>query len=671
MLPKQVTEGKFNAAVFSGLLKKLEGNRSAAYLLVSDGLSEKCLYFSVGAIRLSSMGRRRAATLEQLLRASEKLPPDAIAKADEKRRAGMDRPIEDLLSDAGYDDVVRECSTRIVRDELLDLLVWEGATYEYCEANPPPKIFDPRLGAVKLSTGVSKLLKEAEEAVPRIQKLFGKVGSTRARLLRGATAAYGSPAGADPRAAAAILEIAGERGAPVDEVFLGARRRGIDAVAAAAALEQLVDARALECARGSLRLSPQQEIEQAKREISEIEAALDLMINEIVARQRLAQRYQAIGDERNAASNLRKVGEELALRNRAEEAIDAFRQVLKLVPTDFGARERIVQLFEKLKRIPEAISEGLELAHAYGKVGLLNRARNVFRHLIAMNPLRVDIRRELIELLIRLKDTQQAVTEFEELAEILADQGEDAQLLAVWQQILKLDPTHVRARERVQSVARRSWAHVLPYAALAAGFLLLAGGAAYVAVAYAALRDYNRMRELAFLRADQDDFAGAYQAIEDYVKQHDWGRERVELLRRELRELEVERRLRRAAETYARARALEGAGRVLEARSLYRELLASGRGTEWEARAHERIKAIAIEEEAANRLAESVQKLYQDRRDREAYERARELVRRYGWSPAALECQAPLEVRTVPPGAAIEVETMPLMAPIARLVGCV
>lgn len=656
--PKIVLEGKFTASAFAGLLKKLEGNRSAAYVLVSDGLSEKCLYFSVGAIRLSSMGRRRARTLEQLLTTHPKIDPAAIERARQRGKE-LGEPLEEALANMDYVDVIRECSTAIVRDEVLDLLVWDGAFYEYCEANPPPKIFDPRLEAVKLSFGVAKLIKEAEEGVARITKASAKFGAGRARLAKGAQAAYGLPGAVDAKVGEAILAAFGDSPsgtAFVDDIFLACRRRGFDVIQTAAALEVLVDARVLEQPKSqSVRISPEEEIERARKEAAEIEAALDLLINELVARQRLAQKYQAIGDERRAILNLKKVGEELALRNRAEEAIETFRQVLKVVPTDFPARERIVQLYERMKKIPEAIGEGLELARAYGKFGLVNRAKNVFRHLVALNPMQVDIRRELIELLVRMKDNQEAVAEYEQMAEIFRQQQDEQQLLAVYQQILKLDPNHAAAMARTRSIARRSAAFILPYAGLAAGFLILAAAVLYVAAAYRSVRDYNEARRLAFERADREDFAGARAAVDEFVKRHERSRDRVAQLRADIDEFERERRRARAEDEYGRARELEAAKRVGEAVPIYRSLLVTGKGTEWEGKAQERLQALEKEIGEAERLAIAVQRLYHDKKDREAFERARELIRRYGWTQVAQNCDVPLEIVTVPPGATISV----------------
>jgi outer membrane protein assembly factor BamB len=654
-MAKVVTEGKLTPSALSGLLKKLEGNRSAAYLLVSDGLSEKCLYFSVGAIRLSSVGRRRVRTLDQMLTTNPKIAPPVLERAQQRVRE-VGETLEDALSNMDYGEVVRECSSAIVRDELLDLIVWEGAYYEYCEANPPPKIFDPRLQAVKLSFGVARVLKEAEEGLAKYARLSPKLASGRARLIRGTQAVYGVPAGVDARVGQAILDLVGENGAAAEDLFLELRRRGFDAIQVTGALDGLLEARALEAPKSqSARVSPEEEAALAKREALEIEAALDYLINELVARQRLAAKYQQLGDRRRAVFNLKRVGEELAARNRSEEAVETFRSVLKLAPTDFATRERILQLYERLKRIPEAVAEGLELARQFGKFGLFNRAKNAFRHVLRLDPARIDVRRELIELLVKLKDDREAVEEYEQLAQILAEEKEDAQLLAVWQQILKLDPKHQAARARILAVARRHWAFLVPYAAVAAGFVLLAAVSAYVISEYRVVRDFNEAAGLALARAADADFAGAREAIDAFVARHAFRQGRAAALRAEVAAMEADWRVQTAADTYGRARALEAAKSVMEARRLYEGLLSSARGTDWEKKAQERLREIDLAADEAERLAASIRRLYHDGKDREAYDAARELIRRYGWSSAAANCDVPLLIESVPAGATIAI----------------
>ena len=51
--------GPLNPRSYAELLKKVTGSRTVAYLLVSDGKSEKCVFLPAGGLRLSSVGVRR------------------------------------------------------------------------------------------------------------------------------------------------------------------------------------------------------------------------------------------------------------------------------------------------------------------------------------------------------------------------------------------------------------------------------------------------------------------------------------------------------------------------------------------------------------------------------------------------------------------------------------
>lgn len=655
-MAKALVEGKLTPHALTGLLKKLEGNRNAAYLLVSDGLSEKCLYFSVGAIRLTSWGRRRVRLLDDMLAVHPKVEAPTLERA-RKRGEDVGETLEDALGNMDYGEVVRDCSTALVRDELLDLIVWDGAVYEYCESNPPPKIFDPRLQAVKLSFGVGKVLKEAEEGIQLFTRAQARFGTGKSRLVRGSAFAYSAPEEVDPRIAQAILAGVGEQGASVDEIFLACRKIGIDVLAATAALETLVEKRVLEQSKSqSSRISKEDELADARREATEIEAALEFLINELAARQRLAGKYELMGEEKKAVHNLKRVGEELATRNRNDEAIGTFRQVLKLAPNDFGTRERIMHIYERLKRIPEAFAEGRDLAQRFKKFGLMNRAKLVFRHLLRLDPGQVETRRELIDLLIKLRENQEAVGEYEELADLMRERQEDDQVLAIYQQILKLDPNHQKARASLRSVERRQWAFVVPYAAVAAGFLILFGVSAYVISEYRIVSDFTKARKIAFDKALAADFAGAREAVEDFVARHEGRRDRVSALREEIVAIEKEHRQRVAAEEYARARALEAGKRGMDARATYQALIATGKGTEWEAKAQDRIRAIDIDIDEGERIGNAVRRLFQEKKDREAYDKARELIHRFSWTPAASVCRVPLAIETVPPGAAVSID---------------
>ena len=129
-------------------------------------------------------------------------------------------------------------------------------------------------------------------------------------------------------------------------------------------------------------------------------------------------------------------------------------------------REKIAYLYEKMRKVPEAIGEGLDLANLYKKFGLFNRAKNIFRRVINLEPANIDHRRQLIELLVRLKDKQEAVVEYENLAEIFHQKQQEEELLAVYQNILALDPSHGAAKQKTKAIIQRRPGFWIPYAAV-------------------------------------------------------------------------------------------------------------------------------------------------------------------------------------------------------------
>ncbi|GIW72334.1 MAG: hypothetical protein KatS3mg102_1876 [Planctomycetota bacterium] len=671
--------GRLTPAVLARLLERIADSRTASYLLVADGRSEKCFFFPVGAVRASSVGARRVRELDEMLRRHPSLDPQEIERVLERHRQGRGPSLEEYLVDRGLHRVIHECSLAIVRDELIDLIVWEDAQYEFREGNPPPKLFDPRLRAIKLSTGVKLLLQEVQQKIARWQSLAGRFGAVRRlRVQRGnelQLALHGLASGPAGEAAApggataelpvarhlaqALLQAAGrEGGCSFDEAVLVCRRLGLDAIEAAEALAALQDARLL--AIGALTGSSarlQAELKgQLRQEIEEIERALDLMIDGLVARLRLAECYEELGERERAAEHYRHAGEELARRNRAEEALGVLRKVLAIKPLDFGVRERIVGLLQRLRRVPDAVKEGMELARQYARFRLFNRAGNVLRRLVGMVPRDLELRRRLIDLLVRAQQTREAVAEYEQLALLYEELQEDQAALACYQQMLALEPEHPGARARMQQAVRRSKAYLLPYAALAAGYVLLVLGTLLVLDRYRDVRAFRQARAEAFRLAQGRDFAGARRVLAAVALQHDVPRERLEAVRAEIEQLEAYDREDRAASLFREGRDHERRRDHGEARSRYARLCAEFAGSAWAERARERLDALERAEQEASRLAREVRLLELDGHLEQAFQKARELLARHPGTEAARRAEIPLEIRSLPPGALIRVD---------------
>ena len=67
--------GEWSPDAFVKVLDKLEARPPVAFVLISDGLSEKCVFFPAGGLRLTSVGLRRGKALHDELRAHPSYEP--------------------------------------------------------------------------------------------------------------------------------------------------------------------------------------------------------------------------------------------------------------------------------------------------------------------------------------------------------------------------------------------------------------------------------------------------------------------------------------------------------------------------------------------------------------------------------------------------------------------
>ncbi|RME75347.1 MAG: PEGA domain-containing protein, partial [Planctomycetota bacterium] len=656
--------GRWTVAAFLTVARRIEQSRTASYLLVSDGRSEKCFFFPVGAVRAASVGRRRGHELQQALERHPGLDAKAvralIASYDSDAGSGPWRRLSDLPAQANQ--ILHECSRAIVRDELLDLLVWEGAQYEFREGNPPPKIFDPRVKAVKLSTGVALLLQEAQKKAVRWKELAPRFGHLpRARVLPGnpLQRALATPTNDTAcRSADAILEAVGEEGARFDDVVLAGRRVGVDAIEVVETIVCLAE-------QGVVRIQPgsagsgrgeKRDREAIEQEIAEIECALEFMIDALVARLRLADCYEAIGEKNKAAQQLRIAGEQLQQRGRSDEALGVLRRVLAIKPHDFGVREKIVSILHGMRRFGEAVREGLELANHYQRYRLFHRAAGVLKRLVGWAPRDVELRRRLIDLLVRTDRTREAVAEYARLAELYAELEDEEAALACYQQMLALEPTHRDARSRIERFARRSKAFVAPYVGVAAGYLLLFVGGFFLFERYREVRAFRLARAEAIRLAEGNDFNGARRVLSEVAVRYDVPRDKLRTVRSEVDRLERYFHEAKAYELVRRARKFEENNDARAARQLYARVLSRYGESRFAPTARQRLAVLERNEDEARRLAHQASLLRRDHKSAEEFERVRELVRRYPATEVAHTIELPIALYSEPSGALLYVD---------------
>ncbi len=664
--PVLVERGPLRLDGYAALLERMAGARQVAYLLVSDGLAEKCVFFAAGGLRLSSVGARRGRTLVEAVCADPAVSPAQAARirtaAEATRRASAAdeeaasaSALERVLGEDALRSIAHARSRELVRDELIDVLGWEDATYELQESNPPPRLFSGELEATKLSLGVKDLLLEVAALAPEWRKLAARLGPpARARVGPGpALAAGGRP---EPGLATVLVEAARGEDATVADALLAARRAGHDALAAGNALDALARLGLLALDPRPPAPSPEERRRRARRERDELERALALMIDALEARRRMARDHEELGERGQAIECWRRVGEELAARGRQEEGIEAYRAVVKLAPEAYFARERIAGLFEQLKRAPEAVAEWLDLSRLFARLHLLNRAQQGLQRAVALQPQDADNRRRLIEVLLGLGKKEQAARELRALAQLYEGREDEEQALACWQEVAQLEPGDAQLEARLLRATRRGAAYLAPFGLALALLVALVAVGGFVKLRHDAILAFEAARAAALEHAQAERWAPALDALATYELRHDWGLDRVARLRAAVERLRDDAGRGRLAA----ARRHEDAAEMEPARAGYRALEVAFAGTAWAEQATARLRALAALEGEARDGAEEVARLRREGQLRLAFERARELGRRLPWAEAVAELEAPLAVSSAPSGASLALDGAPL-----------
>src|SRR5690606_15134544 len=111
----------------------------------------------------------------------------------------------------------------------------------------------------------------------------------------------------------------------------------------------------------------------------------------------------------------------------------------------------------------------------------------------------VDLRRYLIDLLLKLGRSREAVQQYQELAALCEATGHPDEALVCYQQVVALQPENAWAAERLQTAirARRGVRHFLPGALVALGFVVVLAAAYLVYGRYRAIEAFRAAREAA------------------------------------------------------------------------------------------------------------------------------------------------------------------------------
>lgn len=147
-------------------------------------------------------------------------------------------------------------------------------------------------------------------------------------------------------------------------------------------------------------------------------AALKIKPEESSLILRLGDLYEQSGRKSEAIQKYLELAELYIKQNQAENNIHIYKKILSLDDTMKPVRQKLARLFEKKKKIDDAIFHYLHLGRQYEEENERNQALVVYQHIKAVFPEVEENRSRMVELFLSSNRIDQAKRELEELADL-------------------------------------------------------------------------------------------------------------------------------------------------------------------------------------------------------------------------------------------------------------
>ena len=136
-------------------------------------------------------------------------------------------------------------------------------------------------------------------------------------------------------------------------------------------------------------------------------------------------------------------------QGRFDRAIREYEKLLTVDPKDMRVRLRIAELFARRKQSPEAIRIYREVAEGYTRQGFFLKAVTVYKNILRLNPSLMEVNRSLAELYEKMGLSEDAVHQFEILANSFEQKSQFEESLKIREKLAELAPNDVGGRIRL------------------------------------------------------------------------------------------------------------------------------------------------------------------------------------------------------------------------------
>ncbi|MEN6627183.1 MAG: tetratricopeptide repeat protein [Candidatus Sumerlaeia bacterium] len=194
------------------------------------------------------------------------------------------------------------------------------------------------------------------------------------------------------------------------------------------------------------------EMEEWEPALATLQSMIELAPSRPGPRRKLVDLLRRMNRGEAVIDHLRRLVELHVSAGRHQEAIECLRELMVERPEDTRARIRYIDLYTQLGDEAELAGDYLELARIFARKGALIEATQIYEKLIAIHPTLLVAREELIQFLFAQGQVHRAIDETRQLAEMLEQSGQAAELGKALERALNYAPDDLDLRRRLAGV---------------------------------------------------------------------------------------------------------------------------------------------------------------------------------------------------------------------------
>ena len=433
-----------NIIDFSSIFQSISAQRRTGTLRVVGPDDEKLIYFNRGNVELV-LAKQRKFLLGEALVKYGKLDRERLEEALSKQRKSG-KELGKVLVEMGVlsERDIQEAVAFQITEEVCDIFSWERVDCQFLEDEAAPDIQKILDEGIRVAVNAESLIMEAARRIDEWGIIKKLVPSTKDVFQATPESFhYFQEEGWDAEREVLSL-IDGVR--DVEEVIQKARMPKFDALKI---LHKLVSNKEVEpvpvprLLELGLRFSNEGNLRKA---IRLFERAEELGAEGLEVDHKLAKAYEAVGNVKKAVEKYLVYARRKEEQGDLDAAVYAYGRIINLQPDELRWHKRLIEVLIKQGRREEVVRQARRLEEKLLAHNQKDEAVALWKRIQQMAPDLPVTYEALSKLHLKFDETVQAIIELENLAGLLLMRGEREQAVKVFRRILQLDDECVQAR---------------------------------------------------------------------------------------------------------------------------------------------------------------------------------------------------------------------------------